>query len=122
MQICPHCGKDNLEGMLYCQKCGVALGPVPLSTRQLADEEGRGGTDELGSDNVVILQIENDETPILLGNIHFKPTVIIEISCTFMRACFPCMVDRPHNDSCGRTRKHITYSLFLKTNTQFLVG
>lgn len=66
MQICPHCGKDNLEGMLYCQKCGVALGPVPLSTRQLSDEEGRGGTNELGSDNVVILQVESDETPILV--------------------------------------------------------
>jgi hypothetical protein len=66
MQICPHCGTENLEGMLYCQQCGVALGPVPLSTRQLPDDTGRGGTDQLGTDNVVILQIENDETPILV--------------------------------------------------------
>jgi hypothetical protein len=69
MQICPHCGTENLEGMLYCQKCGVALGPVPISTRQLPDEalpDQRGGTDRLGADNVVILQVENDETPIVV--------------------------------------------------------
>jgi pSer/pThr/pTyr-binding forkhead associated (FHA) protein len=66
MQICPHCGTENLEGMLYCQKCGVALGPVPISTRQLPDYEGHGGTDLLGADNVVILQVGNDETPILI--------------------------------------------------------
>lgn len=66
MQICPHCGTENLEGMLYCTQCGVALGPVPLSTRQLPDEEGRGGTDQLSPDNVLILQVENDETPIFV--------------------------------------------------------
>lgn len=66
MHICPHCGTENLEGMLYCTQCGVALGPVPLSTRQLPDEEGKGGTDQLGSDNVLILQVENDETPIFV--------------------------------------------------------
>ncbi|MBN1562706.1 MAG: FHA domain-containing protein [Anaerolineae bacterium] len=66
MQICPHCGTENLEGMLYCQKCGVALGPVPLSTRQLTEDDVHGGTDQLGADNVVILQVENDETPILV--------------------------------------------------------
>lgn len=69
MQICPHCGTENLEGTLYCQKCGVALGPVPISTRQLPDEllpEQRAGTDQLGPENVVILQVENDETPIVV--------------------------------------------------------
>lgn len=66
MQICPHCGTENLEGMLYCTQCGVALGPVPLSTRQLPDDEGKGGTDKLSTDHVLILQVENDESPIFL--------------------------------------------------------
>ena len=66
MQICPHCGTENLEGMLYCTQCGVALGPVPLSTRQLPNGESTGGTDKLSPDNVLIMQVEHDETPIFL--------------------------------------------------------
>lgn len=67
MQICPHCGYDNLEGVVFCERCGVALVAVPISTRKLEDTEfGRGGTDRLGSDRVLILQIGNDETPILV--------------------------------------------------------
>jgi hypothetical protein len=64
MQICPHCGTENLEGVIYCQKCGIALGAMPLSTRQLEDSSEGGGTDLLGAEGVVILQIESDETPI----------------------------------------------------------
>jgi hypothetical protein len=67
MQICPHCGTDNLEGMIYCQSCGVALGVVSLSTRQLEDEnDPQGGTDKLGPENVLILQLEDDAMPIIV--------------------------------------------------------
>jgi hypothetical protein len=67
MQLCPHCGHNNMEGIVFCQKCGVALVPVPLSTRQLDDEEApHGGTDILGSDHVVILQVETDDEPIMV--------------------------------------------------------
>jgi hypothetical protein len=66
MQICSHCGTENLEGMLYCQSCGVALGPVSLSTRQLEGEDPRGGTDKLGAENVLILQLEDETMPIIV--------------------------------------------------------
>jgi hypothetical protein len=67
MQICPHCGTENLEGMIYCQSCGVALGVVSLSTRQLEDEDSpQGGTDKLGAENVLILQLEDDAMPIVV--------------------------------------------------------
>jgi hypothetical protein len=66
MQICPHCGTENLEGMIYCQSCGVALGPVAISTRQLENDGARGGTDKLGAENVLILQLEDDDMPILV--------------------------------------------------------
>lgn len=66
MQICPHCGTENLEGMIFCQSCGVALGAVALSTRQLESDEQRGGTDRLGAENVLVLQLEDDEVPIVV--------------------------------------------------------
>jgi hypothetical protein len=66
MQICPHCGTENLEGMIFCQSCGVALGAVALSTRQLESDEQRGGTDRLGAENVLVLQLEDDEVPIMV--------------------------------------------------------
>lgn len=64
MQICSHCGMENMEGTIYCQSCGVALAPVSLSTRQLADNT-RGGTDRLGEENALILQVEDNPTPIV---------------------------------------------------------
>jgi hypothetical protein len=65
MQICTHCGTENIEGTIYCQSCGVALGPVSLSTRQLEDDDPRGGTDKLGAENVLVLQLEDDVMPII---------------------------------------------------------
>lgn len=67
MQICPHCGYDNLEGVVFCERCGVALVAVPIATRKLEETEfGKGGTDRLGSDRVLILQVGSEETPILV--------------------------------------------------------
>ncbi len=66
MQLCPHCGYENPEGVIYCEQCGVALVAVSLSTRQLDDAEEFGGTDRLGEEQVLILQVGDDETPILV--------------------------------------------------------
>jgi len=66
MQLCPHCGTENLEGVIYCEKCGIALIPVPLATRRLEEGEEHPNIDSLGVDNVVILQIENEEMPLLV--------------------------------------------------------
>jgi len=64
MQLCPHCGTENLEGVIYCDKCGIALIPVPLATRRLEEGEEHRDTDTLGVDNVVILQIDNEDMPL----------------------------------------------------------
>ena len=67
MQICPHCGWENFEGVIYCDRCGVALVALPLATRQLVESGSeRGGTDKLGVEGVLILQVSGDETPILV--------------------------------------------------------
>lgn len=66
MQLCPHCGFENIEGVLYCTRCGIALVAVPLTTRQLDSEGEKGGADELGAEGVLIVQIEGQETPLLV--------------------------------------------------------
>lgn len=66
MIICPNCGTENLQGMLYCKACGIALVAIPLGTRQLESSEGRGTTDTLSSDGVLILQIEDDDQPLMV--------------------------------------------------------
>jgi hypothetical protein len=74
MQRCAHCGQENYEGVIFCEKCGVALVPIPLSTRQLLGGEKGAGTDELESDGLLILQIEEHETPI---TVQFRSEVIL---------------------------------------------
>ncbi|MBN1202549.1 MAG: FHA domain-containing protein [Anaerolineae bacterium] len=66
MQLCPHCGYDNYEGVVFCEKCGIALVPVPLATRQFIDEDAHTGTDRLGSDGVLILQVGAEDAPIMV--------------------------------------------------------
>ncbi|NDJ78993.1 MAG: FHA domain-containing protein [Chloroflexi bacterium] len=67
MQLCPHCGHQNYEGVVFCEKCGVALVPVPLSTRQLVEqEEAIIGTSELSDEGVLMLQLEDDMSPIMV--------------------------------------------------------
>lgn len=63
MQSCPNCHTDNLEGVVFCQHCGVALVPVPISTRQINRQGDRVGTGTLPADNVVMLHIEGEEIP-----------------------------------------------------------
>lgn len=65
MQTCPHCGQENYEGVVFCQKCGVALVAVPLTTRQFEDETAVG-TDELHLNDALMLQVDADEQPILV--------------------------------------------------------
>lgn len=67
MQICPHCGWENFEGIIYCDRCGVALVNLPLATRVLSGSQGeqiRG--DVLGPDSVLILQVEQHDSPIMV--------------------------------------------------------
>lgn len=66
MQVCAHCGTGNLEGVIYCQHCGVALAAVPLSTRRLRAPGEPGGADGLSLDSVLILQIGETPDPIVV--------------------------------------------------------
>lgn len=67
MQLCPHCGVENLEGVIFCKNCGIALAPVPLSTRRLGGDPDQGGTtDQLSSESVLILQVGQEEQPLMV--------------------------------------------------------
>lgn len=66
MQICPHCGHNNMEGIVYCAQCGIALQAVPLTTRQLGGDDIQGGTDTLGNDDVLMLQVDTNAPPIMV--------------------------------------------------------
>ncbi|HEX3053881.1 MAG TPA: FHA domain-containing protein [Aggregatilineaceae bacterium] len=70
MQLCPHCGQSNMEGVVFCQKCGIALVAVPLATRQLIGGDVQGGTDELSSESVVMLQFNAQEAPLTVQVKH----------------------------------------------------
>lgn len=63
MQHCPNCRTDNLDGVIFCQHCGMALVPVPISTRQFTREGDRVGTGTLPTDNVVMLHVDGEEMP-----------------------------------------------------------
>lgn len=66
MQECAHCGASNREGVIYCEKCGIAIAAVPLSTRQLGDAGSHSGTHQLSEEGAIILQVENHDTPITI--------------------------------------------------------
>lgn len=66
MRHCPNCSQPNLEGEIYCQACGMALEPVPLTTRVLTEHGSHSGTDRLGPEAVILLVIEDDEEPIVV--------------------------------------------------------
>ncbi|GAB4417911.1 MAG: forkhead-associated protein [Anaerolineae bacterium] len=67
MQICPHCGWENFEGIIYCDRCGVALVNLPLATRVLSGSQGEQvRVDALGPDGVLILQVEQHDSPIMV--------------------------------------------------------
>ena len=70
MQTCSHCGWENFEGIIYCDRCGVALVPLPLGTRVLAESPAKGRTDILGPDGVVILQVSSDDLPLMVQIRH----------------------------------------------------
>ena len=66
MQTCAHCGWENFEGIIYCDRCGVALVRLPLGTRVLPESPEKGRTDTLGPDGVIILQIGSDPLSLMV--------------------------------------------------------
>lgn len=77
MQLCAHCGKENPEGTIYCERCGVALVQMPLTTRQLStDEAERLTTSALGPEGVLILQVGANLTPAMF-RIKVKKEIVL---------------------------------------------
>ncbi len=66
MQRCSHCGAENIDGIIFCEKCGIALVPTPLITRKLGEGEITRATSELNDENVLILHVDSVESPIML--------------------------------------------------------
>src|SRR5690606_16644563 len=77
MQLCAHCGNENQEGTIYCERCGVALVAVPLATRQLSiGEAERVSASALGPDGVLILQVGAEAAPTMF-RIKMKKEVVL---------------------------------------------
>jgi len=75
VQVCAHCGNENRAGTTFCERCGVALVPVPLATRQLAvDEAARLSSSTLGPDGLIIIQVGSQTVPIM---VRVKKEVIL---------------------------------------------
>ena len=66
MQRCSHCGAENIDGIIFCEKCGIALVPTPLITRKLGEGDITRATSELNDENVLILHVDSVESPIML--------------------------------------------------------
>lgn len=66
MQHCSHCGAQNIDGIIFCEKCGIALVPTPLITRRLGEGAVKHTTSELNDENVLILHVDSVESPVML--------------------------------------------------------
>ena len=68
MQMCSNCGHENIEGDMFCIKCGVALGAMSVATKQLDSDEGgmAAGSELLSADHVLLLHFAGYEEPLAL--------------------------------------------------------
>ncbi|WP_119068631.1 FHA domain-containing protein [Aggregatilinea lenta] len=65
MNVCPNCKQPNREGEVFCQACGMALAPVPLTTRSIS-EHREHCLDCLGASGVILLQPEGADEPVAI--------------------------------------------------------
>jgi hypothetical protein len=68
MQLCANCNHENPEGEMFCLKCGIALGAVSVTTREISENESplSAGSFELAEDYIVLLHFTNLDDPIVL--------------------------------------------------------
>ncbi len=65
MQVCPNCGNDNLDGVIFCDKCGVALSEVSVSTTNLGGTGSlEAGSDQLADEHIIFLHVMGYEDPV----------------------------------------------------------
>lgn len=68
MQLCSNCGYQNLEGLMFCERCGVALGAVSVSTKQLeaGEDDYAAGSLYLSDEHIVMLHFVGFTDPVAL--------------------------------------------------------
>jgi len=75
MIICPHCGQENREGVMFCEECGenlVTEDITALSTRQLDPSSNElaakatWGTARFGQQASIIIRIRDAAEPVVL--------------------------------------------------------
>lgn len=80
MPVCINCGFDNLEGEIFCTKCGVALAALSLSTKKLGGEDDTlsAGSETLSADQVVMLHFDDFDDPLAIQ--VSNPTILGRVS------------------------------------------
>jgi hypothetical protein len=72
MQICPNCDHENLEGVLFCEACGVMLSAYSAAETSKLDEAGgiatsvNWGTATFDEQTSIIFHIENFSNPLII--------------------------------------------------------
>ncbi len=106
MQLCPHCGNENQEGMIYCERCGVALVAMPLATHQLStDEAERVSASALGTEGVLILQVGAEATSTMF-RIKMKKEVVLGRVTDFSEGTTYINLTPHGADASGVSRRH----------------
>ena len=119
MQLCAHCGKENPEGTIYCERCGVALVQMPLTTRQLStDEAERLTTSALGPEGVLILQVGANLTPAMF-RIKVKKEIVLGRVTDFSEGVTYINLTPYGADEGGVSRRHAR--LMRDTNAIYLM-
>lgn len=68
MKLCLNCSYENAEGLIFCERCGVALGAVSVSTKNLGEgqDDLAAGSEYLSDDYVVMLHFAGNPDPVAL--------------------------------------------------------
>ena len=67
MQMCNNCGTENLDGVVFCEKCGVALIAVSIGTKQLSNPSPlAAGGEKLDEENIIMLHILGEDDPMTI--------------------------------------------------------
>lgn len=77
MKLCPYCGTENREGLLFCEECGHGLTDIAseptVPTRRLEDSldelsaRATWGTASFGQTSSVIVHIRDATEPVVLN-------------------------------------------------------
>ena len=118
MQRCPNCKAENYEGVLFCEKCGIALDAVSVSTKALGAESNEhlaAGGDMMSQDHVVMLHIKGYADPlplqiheqVVLGRISGEENGMVLVS-----------LDGYDAENYGVSRRH---AMFTRNDDQLLI-